>query len=582
MQFIYDNNIIEVGHEDNILLKKWKKPYITGDVQPSKPGLCIFNNSVEALKLLNKHIINKSRIGFHTDVDVDGIGSTYIGNKFINSQNIRAAAVIINKDKVHGIQQKHADFFNSNNIVDLMIITDSSTNEIDIIKQFNCDVLVVDHHECLHDDLLGKCNDGIHEYVIVNNTLANSNFLRDLEWLRARNSESFKEVEEYLGESRMSCGLVVYELLRLYLECFGNPRILENLNLFQWVGVTLLTDAINLLNERNQWYMDKTVHSTEVESSLKVMMNNVNRFKATLDKTYINYSFAPIINKAIRAGKSSEALNIVLNFPEKIMALDVYKKLQEDAINKVLYTNYEQVKQMKESIMMQGFDEEYATNKLRALGYVIDYIPRKFEGEFIAEDISSRSIHPNYSGVIAGRLAGENDKNTAVFIIDEDGMAKGSFRGRLSDADYRSFFENYADNIYAQGHPPAFGFRCKIEQLNDIMSKIGSIETETDTREFLSCGIMPESERGVYHIQSFDEFKRAGYLLRLGIGNSTVDSKDIINIKVPARDVLLKEVKGKLYIYNVYGLECKAFKQLSGEYFNLYIEFTNELNMYIK
>lgn len=354
------------------------------------------------------------------------------------------------------------------------------------------------------------------------------------------------------------------------------------MNLFQWVGVTLLTDAISLLTERNQWYMDKTVHSTDVESSLKVMMNNINRFKVTLDKTYINYSFAPIINKAIRAGKSSEALNIVLNYPEKIMALDVYKKLQEDAINKVLYTNYEQVKQMKESIMSQGFDEEYAINKLKSLGYVIDYMPRKFDTEFILEDISSRQIHPNYSGVIAGRLAGENDKNTAVFIIDEDGMAKGSFRGRLSDADYRNFFESYDNNIYAQGHPPAFGFRCKIEQLNDIMSKLGSIETETDTREFLSCGIMPESERGVYHIQSFDDFKRAGYLLRLGLGNSTVDSREIINIKVPARDVLLKEVKGKLYLYNVYGLECKAFKQLSGEYFNLYIEFTNELNMYIK
>ena len=357
---------------------------------------------------------------------------------------------------------------------------------------------------------------------------------------------------------------------------------MENLNLFQWVGVTLLTDAINLLTERNQWYMDKTVHNTDVESSLKVMMHNINKFKATLDKTYINYSFAPVINKAIRAGKSSEALNIVMNYPEKIMALDNYKFLQEDAINKVLYSNYEQVKALKDNIMSNGFDETYAINKLKTLGYMIDYIPRKFESEYIVEDISSKNIHHNYSGVIAGRLAGENNKNTAVFVIDEQGLAKGSFRGRLSDADYRSFFENYSNDIYAQGHPAAFGFRCKLDQLNDIMSKLYSIETETDTREFLSCGVMPDNEKGIYHIVSFEDFKKNGYLLRLGIGNSTVDSKDTISIKVPARDVILKETKGKLYLYNVYGLECKAFKQLSGEYFKLYIEFTNELSMYIK
>ena len=212
MQFIHEGSVIDI--KDDVLLRKWKEPYITGDVQPRKPDLCVFNNSVEALKLLNKHIMNKSRIGFHTDVDVDGIGSTYIFNKFVNSQNIRAAAVIINKDKVHGIQQKHADFFNTNNIIDLLIITDSSTNEIDIIKQFKCDILVVDHHECLHEELHGRCNDGIHEFVVVNNTLKNNKFEQDLEWLRSRNSESFKNTDIFLGESRMSCGLVVYELLR--------------------------------------------------------------------------------------------------------------------------------------------------------------------------------------------------------------------------------------------------------------------------------------------------------------------------------------------------------------------------------
>ena len=80
-----------------------------------------------------------------------------------------------------------------------------------------------------------------------------------------KNSTAFNNLEKYIGDSDMSCGLVVYEMLRLYCECFNNPKLLENLMLFQWVGVTLLTDVVNTLNRRNQWYLDKTVFGMNME-----------------------------------------------------------------------------------------------------------------------------------------------------------------------------------------------------------------------------------------------------------------------------------------------------------------------------
>ena len=42
------------------------------------------------------------------------------------------------------------------------------------------------------------------------------------------------------------------------------------------------------------------------------------------------------------------------------------------------------------------------------------------------------------------------------------------------------------------------------------------------------------------------------------------------------------ETKGNVFIYDVLGLECKAFKILSGSYFDIYAEFTNEIVLYIK
>ena len=47
-------------------------------------------------------------------------------------------------------------------------------------------------------------------------------------------------------------------------------------------------------------------------------------------------------------------------------------------------------------------------------------------------------------------------------------------------------------------------------------------------------------------------------------------------------DEYLKDNKGKLYIYDVLGMECKAFSILKGEYFDIYAEYTNEINMYIR
>ena len=547
----------EIPSDYDILMDKWKLKSVTGDIKPEKPPFCVFNNSSIALKMLKKHIDRNSSMCLHTDVDVDGIGTTYILKKTLENLGSNEHLLLINKDKVHGIQQKHVEYFKLNPI-DFMIITDSSSNEIDIIKQFNCDVLCIDHHDLAHDDLCGKCNDGIHDYIIVNNTIGNNNQEQDNLWLRSKNISAFENLEDYNGDIDMSCGLVVYELLRLYCECFANPKLLENLMLYQWVAVTLITDVINTLNDRNQWYLDKTMFNMEVESSLKIMMNTITSFKASLDKSYIGYTFAPLINKAIRAGASNIALSTVVNNPQGIMELQPYAKLQQDVVEKVCN--------------VVTVNENTGQRVLN---------PRKFTQPVIVLDTGQFDVSPNYSGVIASRLGGDNHKNAAVYIM-EDNLCRGSFRGRHKGINYRKYFEQYSDDVYAQGHPGAFGFKLRKEQLEQIMNSINAIEPDTDEKPWLTAGNMSPSEYGKYHIKSIDEFKRQGYLWRIAIGNSKVTSDDEIFIRVKACDVVLKHTIGKLFIYDVLGMECKAFKLLSGEYFNIYAEYTNEITLFIK
>lgn len=551
-------NGVELQDDKNILLDKWKLKSVTGDEKACKPGYCVFNNTSYALDMLHRHVDRNSRMVFHTDVDVDGVGTTYIFKKTLDALGSNNHLLLINKEKEHGIKQKHADYFKHNKI-DLMIITDSSCNEIDIIKQFECDVLVVDHHDLLHNDLYGLCNDGIHHYVIVNNTIANNNQEQDNLWLKSKNVSAFNNLDNWVGDSDMSCGLVIYELLRLYCVCFANEKLMENLMLYQWSGITLFTDAINTLNDRNQYYLDNTVFSQSTEHTLNTMMRCINKFKASLDKTYIQYSFAPIINKAIRAGKSAEALDIVINSPDKICDLNTYKQLQQEAIEKAT------------TVMVK--------DPLTGLDVKSKIVFRQGN---IMLNISNIGVGPNYAGVIASRLCGDNNKNAAVYTVLEDGTFKGSFRGRYNSVDYRKYFDDYSEDIYAQGHPAAFGFILKAEQLVNIMNTLDNIEPLEKEKPFITIGNMTPEEYGVYHVTDIDEFKRNGYLWKIATGNSKVNSKDEICLRVRISDVKLVSTKGKTLTYDVLGMQCKAFEVLTCKYCDIYIELTNAIEMFIK
>lgn len=522
---------------------KWKNSIVTGEEKPSKPELIVFNNSAIALKMIHDCISNEGHIGVHCDVDVDGIGSGYEISRFLITQTKIPVTYIINKDKIHGIQKKHADYF-ADKQLDLLIIVDSSSNDIDIIKQFNCNVLVIDHHELSHNELHGHTNDGKHEFIIVNNTVSNSE-LSEIECLiRQNNNTASEKLSIYEADDRMSCGLVVYELLRVYCKAYQLGDILDNLRLYQWVGVTLFTDAILLNTPRNQWYIENTVHSNEIESTLGKMLAVLNPFKITLDKSLINYTIAPVINRAIRAGHSGDALNCVLFYPDKIGSLLVHRQAQDEAV-------------------------KVGVSDIRA-----------YES-YIIKDMSSTNIHKNYNGVIASRLCGENNKNTVVYHVT-DGIAEGSFRGRISGVDYREVIDKYDDTTWAQGHKTAFGFKCPEIKLSGILDKLREEESNISDKKLLTAGSLNNIEPGEFIIEDMDEFKKQGGIWKLGIGNSKVSTDEQILITVSSSDASLVEQKGKLYIYNVLGLVCKAFEPITKPIINIYVEYSKQIDCYIK
>ena len=521
---------------------KWKDPTVWGMEKAVKPSLLCLNNAVPALEMLHKHISNHSKIAVHCDVDMDGIGSGYITKRFLTNLTSQEPIFMINKDKEHGIKYKHAEFF-YNYPIGLCIILDSSSNELDAIKKFNCDVLVVDHHEIDHEEYSGKTFDG-HDFIIVNNMISNSESFTLETWLRGMNPGTTEKIEPYIADSRMSCGLVIYELLRIYQEAYIKRPILENMVLYQWVGITLFTDAIQLLTPRNQWYIEHTVHNMETEPTLLAILKSLNSYTMALDKSFINYTMAPVFNRAIRAGATSDALGIVIKFPQHANVLNQYRESQDTAI-------------------ANGIQDIVVGDS------------------YVMKDITNTDINHNYTGVTAGRLCDEHRKNAIVFSV-RNGIAQGSFRGRVVGTDYRGVFNSFGDGTSGQGHDVAFGFACKVENLHAVMSKLTTVESDIETRYYLTAGSLPEHLHGVHHIDNIDEFKKNGGMMFLGTGNSKVGNNEQIMVTVNAAEAKLIETRGKVYIYNVLGLICKAFKEIDTPMINIYAEYSRSLELYIK
>lgn len=518
---------------------------ISGETTADKPPLCNFINSRKAIEMINKHIQDDLPIAVHSDVDVDGIGSTYEIFTFIRWLGaINKTGFIINKEKVHGISAKHSDYFKTHK-AGLLIILDSSTNEIEYIKDMNCDVLVIDHHEILHNELSGKTLGG--EYVIVSNMIDNES----TEELQEIIDDPTAIITPYKTEKRMSCGLVIYELLRIYQIVYQMQNLIEEGMLYQWAGITLFTDAIPLSNSRNQYYIEQTVHSMDLELSLKQMVKQINKYQSGLDKTFINFYLAPRINKAIRAGASQEALDIVLNRPSDIKNLDVYKQQQEEATKDLLV------------------GVKVGLNK---------------EDHYALKDITGLGIDRNYCGVIAAKLCDTTKKNSVVCIRNErTGLMEGSFRGRLTGPDYRGYFEEKCPGVYAQGHASAFGFKIDKEQLESIMDSLNEIEPKGDSHRFyLTAGDMPDSLKGTHHIDDMTEFKRQRGLLKLAMANSKLSSEESINIMVLNPWNLEIDWKGKMGYYSIMGLKCMAFEEVNTEWLSIYVEYTNDISIYVK
>jgi len=510
--------------------------YLTGDKEAQEPEIIQFKYSDEACEMLKKHINNNSNIWLQADVDVDGLLSTKTVDSFISylNSNIKVK-LMINREKVHGISKNHVDHINKLGNVDLFIVVDSSSNEVENIKNIKCDVLVIDHHELLHNELYGKTADG--EYCIISNMCDGENFKSD---------------------SRMSACMVCYELLRYLQRKYNTLDILKDRMMYNWVAITLFTDVINNDRLENIYYITKSLSSENIEPCIKTMIEAFDyryrgRSKQKLDKSFISFSLATLFNGAIRTGNSHIALDIALNRPMDIWELEKFKNQQNKEI--------------------EGITEQ----------------AREFD-RFTVVDTTYTKLSSNYAGLIATKCVDYYKKTSIAYKMyratREDGTdyvyAKGSFRGCYGDTDYRKALGDLG--YFAEGHPNAFGFEIPVENLKIVMEYLVTYESDIEHREYVSVGNVKKEDRGIHHFDNMNELLSSGYVWKIGILNSRISSQnECVNLVVPSNSLELTEEREKVCYYRCMGLErCMAFEKIQTELIYLYIEYSDQIKVYIR
>lgn len=522
--------------DDTFLKERYKNlDYLIGDksnlvTNEYLPEIIEFNGSKKGTELFTKHLYSGKFIVM-ADVDFDGISSAYEIIQFIRLVKSNVGIDIkpcINNKKEHGISNKAVQYFNNFNENYMVIIVDSSSNNIDLIKQIKHDVLVIDHHDITVDESLLEGQTANGEYTVVNCMRPGNKLL------------SGKELEP---DSRYSAGLVVLEFLRFVQYAVKSEfDFVINNKLYQWAASSLFTDVIDTDTARNLYYVNRTFSDRVYENNLADIIYSCNTFHKTLTKSSIGFTIAPLFNKTIRAGKSTIALDYAVNSPKKINALKKYGDIQKQ--------------------LMQGIDK-------KATEFV----------KYVSIDTGQSEIPSSYNGIAASTLE-DYFRKTAIAYQVIDGVACGSFRGISPYVLYRDILHKLG--YYAEGHSAAFGFKIPLNELDNAMKIVTSHESD-EVKEYLTAGTLPFNKRGKYHIDNMKEFQQAGYIWKIGIINSKISGgHGNLNIIVSLNDVVLTQEHEKYFEYDCLGIHCKAFDRLESPEVTMYIEFSDELTIYLR
>lgn len=395
-----------------------------------------YTNADRAYTIIG-NAIAKLRSNFNTkiyiffDIDFDGVASGYIMwtmLKVLGQCNPLNIIPIINRERKHGVNDDIIGIINNDPNAVLTIIVDSSTNLPDLFTKLNCDCVIIDHHdiEISAEQFNGRTQGG--EYTIVNNNI-------DL-------------IE---GKSATE---VVYEFWQNY-----SPDVLRDLQLEEWVAVSLYSDVIDTYTEQNLWFTSFLRNLRPTCDLMKIIeplgLVEVLNGKTCLTRNSISFQLVPLINSCMRMQSGPEMVNTILYRPH---ILPDFKKCvikQKEIVEALLKTA--KIENYNDVILAQISNTRKKSNRpVFGMAQI-----NAMKQDMVLAGLSE-SLLAGFNGLLATKISNTENSVTLVYSsIVEDGktLYKGSIRtqGRYKNINLRAALMK-KEGWTASGHGDAFGF----------------------------------------------------------------------------------------------------------------------------
>lgn len=400
----------------------------------------LLNNLEDGVKLYIKHVYNKSKVIIQVDSDVDGLTSaaTFINysNKLFPYFTQNNISFILHDEKSHGLASDKIP-----EDVKLIIIPDAGSSEYEIHKEFKdrgCDILIIDHHQAPYES-----NDA----CVINNQLC-----------------------DYPNKALSGVGLV-YKFCKYIDQLLQVDYADEFIDL---VSLGLIADMMDTREYETQLLIQQGL--SKIKNPLFVELTRRDGMHFKEDKTPlmsdIAWYVAPILNAVTRVGLMEEKI-LVFQSMLVFMAYDQIPSTKRGCKG-MTETRVEQAARTAANIKTRQGNEVdkgilYINKQIEEL--------KLFNHKIIPVLIyDSTKVNKNLNGLIANKLSSQFQRPSLIlhrYIRDGQIYWEGSARGY--DKSALKNFQEYCESTqlieYAQGHPNAFGFGIKEENIEQFIQK---------------------------------------------------------------------------------------------------------------
>lgn len=390
------------------------------------------DNIDTAVSLVTHIIDNNGRIGLVVDCDVDGFTSSSIFYQYMCRIGVPAENIhyYIHGGKQHGLEDVWQRMLEED--FDLIVLPDAGTNDGKYAQNFNCPVLVLDHH------LLEKTSILAENMVIVNNQISNN----------------------YRNKSLSGAG-VVYQFCRAMDDILNLDYAKDYIDL---AALGICADMMSGLEPENQYiwkegfshvnnYFMKTVATKQAYSITGNKDASISEIVKALNPTSVAFYIVPMINAMIRVGTLPEKERLFMAFIDGHTMVPCNKRGAKGTFEEVAV---ESARECTNARNHQNKILEKASDIIEAKIHKCGLLDNKVLFIRLDEDDDFPST---LNGLVAMKLSQRFQRPTIVARLNDEGFDRGSMRGlnKSSVKSFKDFLESSQMFEYVAGHDNAAG-----------------------------------------------------------------------------------------------------------------------------